>query len=255
MNKPERYKIVLLSLVIVFMAGCSSGPLPKDQALLDAEIAYSKAKSDPAVLEYATPQLQEAKRTLQAATQAEAEEDMASLAYIANVQNQIAVFTAETRKAEKKFEELSNKKNTLVTQALQSEKAALENQLSELSELQAKETARGMMLTLGDVLFVSGKAELQPGAIEPINQLVGFLKQHTEKTIIIEGHTDNTGSSAFNTKLSLKRAEYVQSALLQRGIPAYKITAIGLGQSQPIATNTTEQGRKQNRRVEIIIQH
>lgn len=252
MNKPERYKIVLLSLVIVFMAGCSSGPLPKDQALLDAEIAYSKAKSDPAVLEYASPQLQEAKRTLQAAAQAEAEEDMASLAYIANVQNQIAVFTAETRKAEKKFEELGNKKNTLVTQALQSEKAALENQLS---ELQAKETARGMMLTLGDVLFVSGKAELQPGAIEPINQLVGFLKQHTEKTIIIEGHTDNTGSSAFNTKLSLKRAEYVQSALLQRGIPAYKITAIGLGKSQPIATNTTEQGRKQNRRVEIIIQH
>ena len=252
MNKPERYKIVLLSLVIVFMAGCSSGPLPKDQALLDAEIAYSKAKSDPAVLEYASPQLQEAKRTLQAAAQAEAEEDMASLAYIANVQNQIAVFTAETRKAEKKFEELGNKKNTLVTQAHQSEKAALENQLS---ELQAKETARGMMLTLGDVLFVSGKAELQPGAIEPINQLVGFLKQHTEKTIIIEGHTDNTGSSAFNTKLSLKRAEYVQSALLQRGIPAYKITAIGLGKSQPIATNTTEQGRKQNRRVEIIIQH
>ena len=252
MKKPERYKIILPMLAIIFMAGCASGPLPKDQALLGAEVAYSNAKSDPAVVEYATPQLQEAKRTLEAAAQAETEEDMASLAYIANVQNQIAVFIAETRKAEKKFEELSKKKNILVTEAEQSEKAAMEYRLS---GLQAKETARGMMLTLGDVLFVSGKAELQPGAIEPINQLVDFLKEHTEKTIIIEGHTDNTGSSSLNTKLSLQRAEYVQSALLQRGIPAYKITARGLGQSQPVATNKTEQGRQQNRRVDIIIQH
>ncbi len=252
MKKLESKKIILPALVFASIAGCSSGPLPKGQTLMDAEKAYETAKSDPVVLEYAAPQLQKANKTLQAAAKASTEEDMTSLAYIANVQNKIAVFTADTRKAEKKFVELSNKKDRLFTQALQNEKNALAEQLS---KLQAKETARGMMLTLGDVLFVSGKAELQPGAIEPINQLVDFLKQHPEKTIIIEGHTDNTGSSAFNTKLSLQRAEYVQSALLQRGIPAYKISAIGLGQSQPIAINTTEQGRKQNRRVEIIIQN
>jgi outer membrane protein OmpA-like peptidoglycan-associated protein len=243
-------KLILPAIAIVLITGCS-GPQPKSQSLLEAEEAYTQAKSDPTVLEYAAPQLESANATLQAAALAETEESMTSLTYIANAQIQTAVQTSETGKAIQKFKDLSSEKEALMTQSLQQQKATLENKLT---KLEAKETDRGLMYSLGDVLFVYGKADLQPGAAEPIKRVANFMKQHPEKTMLIEGHTDSTGSAAFNQKLSLQRAEYVMEALKQRGVAASRMKAIGLGQSQPIATNTTDAGRQKNRRVEIIIQ-
>jgi outer membrane protein OmpA-like peptidoglycan-associated protein len=232
-------KFILTPLAIVLATGCS-GPISKSQSLLEAEKAYANAKSDPAVLEYARPQLDEANRTLQAAAQAETTESMGSLAYIADAEIQTAVLTSEKRKSINKFKELSREKDTLMNQSLKQENFKL--------------SKRGMMYSLGDVLFVFGKADLQPGAAGPINQLAGYMKTHPEKTMLIEGHTDNVGSASFNERLSLQRAEYVKSALLQRGIAESRMKAIGLGQSQPIATNSSEAGRQKNRRVEIIFQ-
>jgi len=232
-------KFILAVLATVLVTGCS-GPLPKSQSLLEAERAYAKAKSDAAVLEYARPQLEKANTTLQAAAQAETDESMASLVYIANAEVQTAVLTSETGKAIKKFKALGQEKETLMGQSLKQKNFTL--------------SERGLMYSLGDVLFVYGKADLQPGATEPINEIADFLKEHPKTTTLIEGHTDSTGSAAFNQKLSLQRAEYVKNALLHRGIAKSRMKAVGMGESQPLATNDTAKGRQRNRRVELVIQ-
>lgn len=123
----------------------------------------------------------------------------------------------------------------------------------QIDALEAKPTDRGLVLTLGDVLFATGSAELQGGASGNLNKLVGFLKQYPERNVQIEGHTDNVGSSSLNQALSRQRAESVMSYLTQQGIAARRISAMGLSMNQPVASNDTASGRQQNRRVEIII--
>jgi outer membrane protein OmpA-like peptidoglycan-associated protein len=123
----------------------------------------------------------------------------------------------------------------------------------ELEELRAQKTDRGSVLTLGDILFEVDKADLLPGAMRTIDKLAEFLKNHPERNIIIEGHTDDTGSATYNLGLSQRRADGVRGALLQRGIASERIVTKGYGQQFPVASNATSAGRQQNRRVEIII--
>ncbi|MBK1691718.1 hypothetical protein CKO33_06010 [Ectothiorhodospira mobilis] len=118
---------------------------------------------------------------------------------------------------------------------------------------QLQQTARGMVLTLGDVLFDTGKAELKPGAARMIQRLSDFLAANPGYKAIIEGHTDSTGDPAFNRQLSRQRAQSVQEALVRKGISPDRIIARGLGSDYPIATNETFAGRQKNRRVEIIL--
>jgi len=122
-----------------------------------------------------------------------------------------------------------------------------------LNELQAKQTERGMLVTLGDVLFESGRAEVKPGAQNSLNKLAGFLKQYPTRHILIEGHTDNVGSASYNEGLSQRRAGAVQSALMGMGVPANRVTTAGYGKDYPIADNTTDTNRALNRRVEVYI--
>jgi outer membrane protein OmpA-like peptidoglycan-associated protein len=124
----------------------------------------------------------------------------------------------------------------------------------ELADLKAKKTDRGIVLTLGDVLFDTGKATLKPGAQHTIDRLAAALKEDPSRKVVIEGHTDSTGSAEFNQILSQHRAEAVQGALLMRGVDPSQITAIGRGASQPVASNDNPAGRQQNRRVEMIFQ-
>ena len=137
-------------------------------------------------------------------------------------------------------------------QAAQAKTAKLQAQLA---ELQAKQTDRGMVLTLGDVLFDTGRAELKDGALRTVDQLVAFLKENPERTLAIEGYTDSVGSEAFNQSLSLRRAEAVKTSLTQRGVDASRVSAQGLGEASPVGSNTTAEGRQRNRRVEIVISH
>lgn len=123
----------------------------------------------------------------------------------------------------------------------------------QLAELKAKPTERGMVLTLGDVLFDTGKAILNPGAARTLDQLVAFLTQNPGRTIMIEGYTDALGSDASNQVLSERRAIAVKNALIDRGIAPNRVSARGLGESNPVASNDNAAGRQQNRRVEIII--
>ena len=123
----------------------------------------------------------------------------------------------------------------------------------QLQNLQARETDRGLVFTLGDVLFETGQAELKGEALANLDRLVGFIEEYPDRMINIEGHTDDVGSEASNEALSQRRAEAVRAALIDRGIPAPRMKAIGLGEAFPIADNTSTYGRQQNRRVEIVL--
>jgi outer membrane protein OmpA-like peptidoglycan-associated protein len=126
-------------------------------------------------------------------------------------------------------------------------KAELQRQID---LLQAKPT----VLTLGNVLFETGRADLKAGGTDSLNKLVAFLNQYPDRNVMIEGHTDNVGTDASNLALSERRAGSVKSYLLQQGVGSRRITSSsGMGESQPIADNDTNTGRQQNRRVEIII--
>ena len=123
----------------------------------------------------------------------------------------------------------------------------------ELSDLKAKQTERGIVLTMGDVLFESGKASLSSEAVRNVEKLAGFLQQHPSRNLLIEGHTDSVGSDEFNQGLSEKRAGAVKDQLVASGVNPERITTIGYGKRHPVAGNDTTAGRQQNRRVEVII--
>lgn len=125
----------------------------------------------------------------------------------------------------------------------------------QIDALEAEVTDRGLVLTLGDLLFATDRAILEPGAERHLERLVGFLQRYPERRVEIEGHTDNVGASAYNVGLSQRRAESVLSHLTQRGVEASRLSALGFGQERPIASNQTAAGRQQNRRVEIIIEN
>ena len=123
----------------------------------------------------------------------------------------------------------------------------------QLAEMKARPTDRGMVLTLGDVLFDTGRAELNPGATKPLDQLAHFMKEHSQRTVSIEGYTDSVGTDALNQALSEKRAIAVKSGLSDRGIASNRISAQGMGEASPVASNDTAAGRQRNRRVEVVL--
>jgi outer membrane protein OmpA-like peptidoglycan-associated protein len=122
----------------------------------------------------------------------------------------------------------------------------------QLADLQAKKTDRGMVLTLGDVLFDTGQATLKPGAASILDRVAAFLNDNPMVNVRIEGHTDSTGGADFNQVLSQNRAAAAATALQTRGVPPSRITAVGKGQELPVASNATSAGRQQNRRVELV---
>jgi len=124
---------------------------------------------------------------------------------------------------------------------------------AQLEEMKAKQTERGIVLTLGDVLFDSGRADMKPGALKTLEQLAAFLQENPERNVVIEGHTDSVGSAEFNQALSERRALTVKNALIERNISSNRITARGFGPSKPLVSNDSAAGRQQNRRVEIVL--
>ncbi|MGZ8255551.1 MAG: OmpA family protein [Burkholderiaceae bacterium] len=122
----------------------------------------------------------------------------------------------------------------------------------ELQQLQAKQTSRGLVVTLGDVLFDTGQAELRAGAMRSVERIAVALRSQPERRVLIEGHTDAQGGESFNMDLSQRRAEAVQRALQSQGIPLDQIQTRGFGQANPVANNDTPAGRQLNRRVEIV---
>jgi outer membrane protein OmpA-like peptidoglycan-associated protein len=130
--------------------------------------------------------------------------------------------------------------------------AQLASTQQQLADLQAKKTDRGMVVTLGDVLFDTGQSSLKPGADLVMGRLATFLNANPQTKIMIEGHTDSRGSDAYNDELSERRARAVADALSVRGVTQDSVRTMGRGKAFPVASNDTPEGRQQNRRVEII---
>lgn len=124
---------------------------------------------------------------------------------------------------------------------------------AQVADLEARQTERGLVLTLGDVLFDTGKSDLKAGAYLTIEKLAAFLKEYPARRVQIEGFTDSVGSDEYNLGLSIRRAEAVRNALYGRGIALDRIQYRGYGKMYPVAGNDTAAGRQRNRRVEIII--
>lgn len=123
---------------------------------------------------------------------------------------------------------------------------------TELEGLQAKQTDRGMVLTLGDVLFATGQTEIRAGAMLTVDRLAEFLRSRPNLSVLIEGHTDSMGDDAYNRDLSQRRSDAVRVALASRGVTGDRVRSRGMGEAYPSASNDSAGGRQQNRRVEVV---
>jgi outer membrane protein OmpA-like peptidoglycan-associated protein len=137
--------------------------------------------------------------------------------------------------------------------ALEAERAKAAALANELASLKAQHTDRGLVLTVGDVLFAPGKAEVGPGAQRSIDKLAEFLRAYPKRNVLIEGHTDNLGNEDFNIKLSQQRADSVRELLIARGVSPQRIRTKGYGPKFPVVDNESAAGRQQNRRVEVLV--
>ena len=162
---------------------------------------------------------------------------------------------AEARDAEAKAREAeqARRQAAATEQARAAEQAKTAALANELANLKAQQTGRGLVLTVGDVLFATGKAEVSSGGQRSIDKLADFLKAYPRRNVLIEGHTDNTGDQDFNIKLSQQRADTVRDRLVEKGVAAQRILTKGYGAKFPVVDNDTTGGRQQNRRVEVVI--
>jgi outer membrane protein OmpA-like peptidoglycan-associated protein len=130
-----------------------------------------------------------------------------------------------------------------------------EKMQQQIDTLEAEATDRGLVLTLGNTLFATGRSDLKTGGAASLDKLVVFLNEYPDRGVAIEGHTDDVGSLEMNQTLSQHRADAVRSYLTSKGIQSRRLTAAGMGETQPIADNLSDSGRQQNRRVEVVIEN
>ena len=247
------------------IAGCASPPNPAlDQARLD----FQQVRDDPVVQAHASIRLDEAEAAIVRAAAAyeagESEAEVSHLAYLADQRVQIARARALEKQALQRIATLGNERQAIQLdartrraelaerRARQAEAATLALQ-QRLAELEAEQTERGLVLTLGDILFDVDRAELNPGGIQQVGRIADFLREFPERNVVIEGHTDSTGADGYNEELSLRRAYAIEDFLISEGIDPRRVIARGYGKRYPVATNDTTAGRQQNRRVEIVI--
>jgi outer membrane protein OmpA-like peptidoglycan-associated protein len=273
-------KLITAITLALGMAACATVPLDTP-ALQNARSAVRTAEADPNVQKYAALDLQSARNELAEADAAAVRRDeraIAQPAYLATQTAHLAQLRAGAKandarvaagQADRDRIQL-NARTREVNGALSArddatqraanadlardqatqEAAALQ---AELDALKAKPTDRGLVLTLGDVLFDTAKADLNPGASRNLDQLVRFLTDHPERRVEIDGFTDSVGTDSFNLDLSQRRADTVKSVLVDRGIDASRIVTRGYGKDFGVASNADTGGRQLNRRVEIVI--
>jgi outer membrane protein OmpA-like peptidoglycan-associated protein len=288
----HKISLPLAAAVLAVLGACASTP-PRNAALDAARASYDSARADPQVAALAVDELAQAGTAVETAGRALADRQPPAtvdhLAYMAAQHVVVAQATASSRAAQAVTASAGAERDKLrldvrtaeadaatrrlaasEESAVQAERdlaaaeatarrereeggarvAALESQLAELN---ARETERGLVVTLGDVLFDTGKALLLPGGSRNVAKLAEFLVQNPERTASIEGHTDDVGSAAANYELSERRANAVLGALVGAGVSRGNLSTRALGADMPTASNDSTAGRQMNRRVEIVI--
>jgi outer membrane protein OmpA-like peptidoglycan-associated protein len=273
-------KLIAAISFALAVAACASAPIT-NLALENARSAVRAAEADPNVSKYDALDLHTARNELDAAEAAATARDEKGIdqpAYLATQTARLAQLRASTKandarvaagKADRDQIQL-NARTREVGSALSARDQAMQKAAdadaardlatqqtaaiqAELDALKAKPTDRGLVLTLGDVLFDTGRAELNPGASRNLDQLVRFLTDHPERLVEIDGYTDNVGTDSYNLDLSQRRADTVKSVLVDRGIDSTRIVSRGYGKDFSVASNVDSGGRQLNRRVEIVI--
>jgi outer membrane protein OmpA-like peptidoglycan-associated protein len=266
-------KIVISVGVMLGMAGCASTPRP-NPTLESAQSAVSAAEADPNVAKYAALDLETAKKHLDVAQAAAMHHEDAAVdqpAYLAAQTARLAQARADAKaddarvaagQSERDKIQLDARTRDVATAKLATDTAVVQRDeatdkaarlQAEVDQLKATPTPRGLVLTLGDVLFDTGKAQLNPGSARKLDQLAQFLNEHPERRVQIDGFTDSVGTDSYNLSLSQERADTVRSSLITRGIDRSRIGSQGYGKSFPVATNDESGGRQLNRRVEVVI--
>ena len=196
---------------------------------------------------------QEAEKAAAEAARQKAEAEKASAAALA--QQQTAEAAAAQAARDRAAAQAETEKARQAAAQAESEKAQLRAQLlGQLNSiLQTRDSARGLIVNMSDVLFDTGSYTLKPGAREKLAKISGILLAHPGLTLQIEGHTDSVGGDDFNQQLSERRADSVRDFLAEQGVPGSNITARGFGKMQPVASNDTPEGRQRNRRVELVV--
>jgi outer membrane protein OmpA-like peptidoglycan-associated protein len=255
------------------LGACAS--MPQSNATLDmATTAVQAAEADPNVAKYAPLDLEKAKQDLAIAQDAALHHKDAEIdqpAYLATQNARLAQAHAAAKADDARVAAGQAERDQIMlaarTREAQNAKAVAEvavaqrNQATEetarvqaeLDALKATPTPRGMVVTVGDVLFDTGRSELKPGAARKLDQLAQFLVEHPDRRVQIDGFTDSVGTDSYNEELSQQRADAVRAALLARGVEASRIGTEGYGKSYPVANNNDSGGRQLNRRVEVVI--
>ena len=278
---------ILLAIAVV-VGACSSAP--RTTTLLDQTRSdYRMAQSNTNVASYAPQEMKQASEAMEqadaAASRPDSEEKIDKLAYLAKQKIALTQEAAKQRAAEAavaiagkqrdqiRLDQRTNEANQAKTSAEQSKLAAqlaqgetIEAQRktqeaqtraaqleAQLVDLAAKKTERGMVITLGDVLFATDQARLSAEGMRTAQKLTNVLQQNPERTVLIEGFTDSTGTAAHNQELSERRAGAVRNALQEQGVARERIAVRGYGEAYPVAANDTAQNRQLNRRVEIVL--
>jgi outer membrane protein OmpA-like peptidoglycan-associated protein len=276
-----RYVLTPVCALAMLLAACATTP-PPDPALVQARDAVDKLQSDPLALQVAGKPLQEARDNLAAAEGAARDHkppaEVDHLAYLALRHADVGEAVVDENRARQQVAQAQAQRDAVLVAAREREAQAAHAQAAsaqaqaqvaqadaqasaaqaaaaqrELADLQAKQTERGMVLTLGsNLLFDTNSDVLKPGADDSLTRVAQFLQQHNGIDVRIEGHTDSVGSDSYNDALSERRASAVAHALESRGVDPERVRAVGRGKELPIATNESAAGRQQNRRVEII---
>ena len=270
-----------LLVIAALLTACNS--MPTSTSMLDqTRNDYRSAQSNPKVASYAPLEMKQASDAMAKANAAAANndstEEIDKLAYLAKQKIALTQEVAKQKSAEADVAKSGTERDKMrldqrtreadqsrtaaniargdaayaqqQTRDAQARNANLEAQLAELS---AKKTERGMVITLGDVLFATDQARLNPEGQRTVQKLAQVLTQNPQRTVLIEGFTDSTGSSAHNQALSERRADSVQLGLLEQGIARNRIAIHGYGEAHPVAGNESTTDRQLNRRVEIVL--
>jgi outer membrane protein OmpA-like peptidoglycan-associated protein len=273
---------------VLSLAACSSTPTTTP-TLDEARADFVAANNNPAVSSYAPNEFRQASEALDRANQAAAKrEDLNTidrLAYVAKQRIATAQEVAKAKTAEADIANASRERDRvqleartaeaerakrdaaaaqaqaadaqMQAQAAQQQAAQLAERSSRLEallvELHAQKTERGMVVTIGDVLFGTDRAELTPAGMATVRKLAEVMTQNPDRSVLVEGFTDSTGSSAHNKDLSERRAQSVAQALTSLGVPRQRVDMRGYGEAYPVAANDTASNRQLNRRVEIVL--
>jgi outer membrane protein OmpA-like peptidoglycan-associated protein len=281
-----RNTLIAASVCSILLAACASAPVKPDGAA-EARNNLIQLQSDPNLATKAPVAMAAAEVAVRTAEQPQPDKELAAhRVYLANRQVDTARADAQTRFEEDQRVTLTAQRESArlnarthevdvariqaaaaqaagAAQKSQADSAAQLAALSaeqrsadyqrQIDALQAKVTDRGLVLTLGDVLFSTGRSDLKSGSSGNLNKLVAFLDKFPDRTAAIEGYTDSVGSEGYNQGLSERRADAVRSYLIGQGVASSRLSASGEGERSPVAGNDTAEGRQQNRRVEVII--